>query len=78
MAENTTDSTEAKEETRIATIDMAGGIFLGGADTVTASVGIFLLTMVCFPEMQKKAQEELDRVIGHGRLPGFEDGESLP
>lgn len=57
---------------------MAAGTFLGGADTITASVGTFFLTMVCYPEVQKKAQEELDRVVGQGRLPGFEDEESLP
>ena len=34
--------------------------------------------MVLHPEAQKKAQEELDRVIGHGRLPEFNDRDSLP
>lgn len=34
--------------------------------------------MAMFPEAQKKAQEELDRVIGGARLPEFEDQESLP
>ena len=33
--------------------------------------------MVCFPEVQTKAQAELDRVVS-GRLPGFEDMEDLP
>lgn len=59
-------------------MDMAANIFLGGADTILSGVGTFLLTMICYPEVQKKAQEELDRVVGHGRLPGFEDEESLP
>ena len=31
-----------------------------------------------FPEKQKKAQEELDRVVGPERLPTFEDRPSLP
>ena len=30
------------------------------------------------PDAQKKAQEELDRVVGHNRLPEFEDRPSLP
>jgi cytochrome P450 len=34
--------------------------------------------MVTHPEVQSKAQEELDRVIGQHRLPGFVDKESLP
>jgi hypothetical protein len=34
--------------------------------------------MVMYPDAQRKAQEEIDRVIGPGRLPGFEDRPSLP
>lgn len=34
--------------------------------------------MAKFPEAQKKAQEELDRVIGPDRLPQFADLPSLP
>ena len=33
--------------------------------------------MVCYPEVQKKAQEELDKVL-NGRLPEHSDVESLP
>lgn len=29
--------------------------------------------MVTFPEVQRKAQAEIDRVIGHHRLPSYED-----
>ena len=38
----------------------------------------FILAMVLYPEVQKKAQAELDSVIGMGRLPGFEDRDRLP
>lgn len=31
-----------------------------------------------FPEKQKRAQEELDRVVGPDRLPTFDDRPSLP
>ena len=34
--------------------------------------------MALYPEVQKRAQKELDRVIGHGRLPEFSDRDSLP
>ena len=30
-----------------------------------------------YPEVQRKAQEELDAVVGRGRLPTFDDLESL-
>ena len=38
----------------------------------------FFLAMTLFPEVQRKAQEEIDRVIGTDRLPTFEDREDLP
>ena len=34
--------------------------------------------MVLYPEVQVKAQRELDRVIGRGRLPNFSDYGTLP
>lgn len=38
----------------------------------------FFLAMVQFPEAQKKAQRELDTVIGPDRLPEFADRDALP
>jgi cytochrome P450 len=37
----------------------------------------FVQAMVLFPEVQKKAQEKLDRVVGKDRLPEMEDMDSL-
>lgn len=34
--------------------------------------------MVLYPEVHRKAQEEIDRVIGLERLPTFDDRHSLP
>jgi cytochrome P450 len=34
--------------------------------------------MVLYPDAQRKAQEELDKVLGGSRLPTFEDEPSLP
>jgi cytochrome P450 len=39
---------------------------------------IFILAMVLSPEVQKKAQAELDAVVGPNRLPEFEDRNNLP
>jgi cytochrome P450 len=43
-----------------------------------AVLNSFMLAMTCYPDVQAKAQEELDRVLGKGRLPDFADEESLP
>jgi cytochrome P450 len=37
-----------------------------------------MLAMVLYPEVQQKAQAEIDSVIGMERLPVYEDRESLP
>ncbi|KAG6842806.1 hypothetical protein H0H93_003349, partial [Arthromyces matolae] len=34
--------------------------------------------MLHFPKAMQKAQEELDRVVGKDRMPGFEDKATLP
>lgn len=34
--------------------------------------------MIWYPEVQKKAQLELDTVLGKGHLPNFSDEASLP
>lgn len=38
----------------------------------------FLLAMAMYPNVQQRAQAELDRVIGSGRLPDFSDRANLP
>ena len=37
----------------------------------------FCLAMSLYPEVQKRAQAELDTVVGHDRFPDFEDRASL-
>lgn len=34
--------------------------------------------MVLYPDVQRKAQDELDKIIGADRLPVFEDRKNLP
>jgi cytochrome P450 len=38
----------------------------------------FFLAMTIYPDVQRKAQEEIDRIVGNDRLPGFNDRENLP
>ncbi|KAF8815154.1 cytochrome P450 [Phlegmacium glaucopus] len=71
------DDPERPMEVKIAQ-NVAIVAYLGGADTTVATVKAMLLAMVLHPEVQKKAQAELDAVIGPNRLPDFEDRSSLP
>ncbi|KAI1308260.1 cytochrome protein [Xylaria venustula] len=50
----------------------------GGADTTVNAISSFFLAMTLFPEVQLKAREEIDRVVGTDRLPSFNDRENLP
>lgn len=43
-----------------------------------AALSNFFLCMILFPEVQKKAQAEIDAVVGSGRLPTIADRDSLP
>lgn len=39
---------------------------------------VFIVAMIMFPDIQKKAQKEIDCIIGGGRLPQYSDQKSLP
>ncbi|KAG2158981.1 cytochrome P450 [Suillus bovinus] len=43
-----------------------------------ATINSFFLAMTLFPDVQKKAQAEIDAVVGPDRLPSFADQDSLP
>ena len=38
----------------------------------------FALAMTLYPEVQRRAQAELDAVVGRDRLPTFEDRRQMP
>ncbi|KAF9245654.1 cytochrome P450 [Melanogaster broomeanus] len=44
----------------------------------SSSLGVFFLAMVLYPEAQRRAQAEIDAVVGNDRLPSFEDRPSMP
>ncbi|KII84568.1 hypothetical protein PLICRDRAFT_117453 [Plicaturopsis crispa FD-325 SS-3] len=56
----------------------AGTLYAAGTDTTSSTVKTFLLAMLLNPDMQAKAQKELDEVVGHGNLPDFSHQDSLP
>ncbi|KAF8817026.1 cytochrome P450 [Phlegmacium glaucopus] len=56
----------------------AASLYSGGADTTVSAIHAFFLAMTLYPDVARKAQEELDAVVGQDRLPSFSDRESLP
>jgi cytochrome P450 len=58
--------------------DVASLTYLAGAHTTTSAVRMFFLAMLVHPDVQAKAQAEVDRVVGLDRLPEVEDRERLP
>ncbi|KAJ7625670.1 cytochrome P450 [Roridomyces roridus] len=56
----------------------AATMYLAGADTTISALGTFVLAMLANPEAQKKAQAEIDSVVGGEALPTFEDRDLLP
>lgn len=56
---------------------MSGSLLEAGSDTTSGTLYGFILAMLVFPEVQKKAQEEIDRVVGQARLPTMDDYEEL-
>ncbi|KAJ8699282.1 hypothetical protein PTI98_002413 [Pleurotus ostreatus] len=56
----------------------AAVIFGAGAETTWTSLETFLLALLHYPEVQKKGQEEIDRLVGSDQLPTFDDYDALP
>ena len=57
---------------------LGGTLIEAGSDTTSSFTQSLVLALVAFPEVQKKAQAELDSVFGTDRVPTFEDLERLP
>ena len=55
-----------------------GSLFGAGSDTSSSTLLTFILAMAVFPHVAEKAQEELDRVVGHERSPTWSDQPNLP
>ncbi|KAF3111798.1 hypothetical protein TWF706_011528 [Orbilia oligospora] len=56
----------------------ASTLYGGGSDTTVAAMNNFFLAMSLNLEIARKAQEEIDTVVGTHRLPTFQDRPNLP
>jgi cytochrome P450 len=71
----------AQEKEGITDVEAAytvGNILEGGMETTSTTLYAFIQAMLLFPEVQAKAQEEIDRVVGSDRLPVMADAADLP
>ncbi|KAH8984173.1 cytochrome P450 [Lactarius hatsudake] len=58
--------------------DILGSLFQAGSDTTVAAMYSLFLALILYPEVQKRAQAELDSVISRDRLPTYDDRPRLP
>ncbi|KAF9024672.1 cytochrome P450 [Hymenopellis radicata] len=57
---------------------LAGVLMEGGSGSSGVFLNSFILALISFPEAQRKAQEEVDAIVGPGRTPSLADYENLP
>lgn len=57
---------------------MISSVLTDPLSKTSSSLLTFFLAMALYPESQKKAQAELDAVVGSARLPNFDDRNVLP
>lgn len=61
-----------------AVIWTAASLYGAAADTTVIALTAFTFAMIKFPDVQRQAQEEIDRVVGRARLPSSGDRKTLP
>ncbi|THV05811.1 cytochrome P450 [Dendrothele bispora CBS 962.96] len=57
---------------------LAGMLYFAGHETTSTTMAWLMFSMIQFPQVQVRAHEELDRVVGQSRLPSFADIKHLP
>ncbi|KAK5655502.1 hypothetical protein OQA88_5773 [Cercophora sp. LCS_1] len=57
---------------------LCGTLMEGGSDTTSSLIIAFIHAMTKWPEVLKKAQEQMDQVVGEDRSPTWDDYEKLP
>ncbi|KAJ7146929.1 cytochrome P450 [Mycena epipterygia] len=72
---------ETSDQEQMDHLDMsilASAFMVGGVETTAAIMQWFSALIPAYPDIQLKAHEELDRVVGRDRLPNVEDEKNLP
>ncbi|KAH6644190.1 putative cytochrome P450 oxidoreductase [Boeremia exigua] len=70
---------QGKNELSQHQLKFIGGVLMeGGSDTSSSLTLAIIQALVLNPEIQRKAHAEIDRVVGHGRSPVWDDMKNLP
>lgn len=57
---------------------LCGVLMEGGSDTSSSMILAFIHAMIRFPQVQKKAQQQIDAIVGEDRSPLWSDYPDLP
>ncbi|KAH6916316.1 cytochrome P450 98A3 [Coprinopsis sp. MPI-PUGE-AT-0042] len=69
---------QAYAHRRFVARNVAAQAYIAGIDTTFSATSALCLALAMYPDVQRKAQMELDAVIGAHRLPNSQDIENLP
>ncbi|KAH7068462.1 cytochrome P450 76C3 [Paraphoma chrysanthemicola] len=57
---------------------LAGSMIEAGSETTSSALNTAVLYLCANPDAQRKAQNEIDQLVGRGRSPTYDDEDALP
>ncbi|NWU66090.1 CP1A5 protein, partial [Pterocles burchelli] len=78
LIEKNVDTNNSTQIPKDKIVNLVNDLFGAGFDTVTTGLSWCLMYLVMYPDIQKRIQEELDKVIGQERRPRLSDQGTLP
>ncbi|KAI6765051.1 hypothetical protein HG531_012150 [Fusarium graminearum] len=56
---------------------ISGTLLEAGSDTTSSTLYAFVQAMLLYPDVQRRAQDEIDKVVGNAHMPNMDDESSL-